>query len=65
VESGGRVSPAGAERRTTPVELFWDLAFVFAITQVTHFLLFHLTWGGFGRAMILLALIWWAWSAFV
>ncbi len=65
MESGGRVSPAGAERRTTPVELFWDLAFVFAITQVTHFLLFHLTWGGFGRGMILLALIWWAWSAFV
>jgi low temperature requirement protein LtrA len=65
VESGVRVSPAGAERRTTPVELFWDLAFVFAITQVTHFLLFHLTWGGFGRGMILLALIWWAWSAFV
>jgi low temperature requirement protein LtrA len=65
VEAGARVSPAGAERRTTPVELFWDLAFVFAITQVTHFLLFHLTWGGFGRGMILLALIWWAWSAFV
>jgi low temperature requirement protein LtrA len=65
VGSGARVSPAGAERRTTPVELFWDLAFVFAITQVTHFLLFHLTWGGFGRGMILLALIWWAWSAFV
>jgi low temperature requirement protein LtrA len=65
VESGGHVSPAGAERRTTPVELFWDLAFVFAITQVTHFLLFHLTWGGFLRGMILLALIWWAWSAFV
>ena len=56
---------ATAERRTTPVELFWDLAFVFAITQVTHFLLFHLTWGGFLRGMILLALIWWAWSAFV
>jgi len=65
VESSARVSPAGAERRTTPVELFWDLAFVFAITQVTHFLLFHLTWGGFLRGMILLALIWWAWSAFV
>ena len=65
MEAGARVSPAGAERRTTPVELFWDLAFVFAITQVTHFLLIHLTWGGFGRGMILLALIWWAWSAFV
>lgn len=65
MESSASVTPAGAERRTTPVELFWDLAFVFAITQVTHFLLFHLTWGGFLRGMILLALVWWAWSAFV
>ncbi|HEX6456892.1 MAG TPA: low temperature requirement protein A [Solirubrobacterales bacterium] len=65
METGARVDFAGAERRTTPVELFWDLAFVFAITQVTHFLLLHLTWGGFLRGMILLALVWWAWSAFV
>jgi low temperature requirement protein LtrA len=65
VESSARASLTGTERRTTPVELLWDLAFVFAITQVTHFLLFHLTWGGFLRGMILLALVWWAWSAFV
>ncbi len=65
MESTARASLTGTERRTTPVELLWDLAFVYAITQVTHFLLFHLTWGGFLRGMILLALIWWAWSAFV
>ena len=65
MESSARASLAAAERRTTPVELLWDLAFVFAVTQVTHFLLLHLTWGGFLRGMILLALIWWAWSAFV
>ena len=65
MESSARVNLGGAERRTTPVELFWDLAFVFAITQVTHFLLHHLTWGGFLRGMLILALIWWAWSAFV
>jgi low temperature requirement protein LtrA len=65
VESSARASLAAAERRTTPVELLWDLAFVFAVTQVTHFLLFHLSWGGFLRGMVLLALIWWAWSAFV
>lgn len=53
------------ERRTRFVELFWDLVFVFAITQVTTFLSSHLSWGGFGRAMLLLALVWWAWSAFV
>ncbi len=53
------------ERRTAPVELLWDLVFVFAITQVTTLLWRDLTWAGFGRAMLILALVWWAWSAFV
>ncbi|HEV3128348.1 MAG TPA: low temperature requirement protein A [Solirubrobacteraceae bacterium] len=53
------------ERRTSSVELLWDLVFVFAITQVTTFLSRHLSWGGFGQGMLLLALVWWAWSAFV
>jgi low temperature requirement protein LtrA len=53
------------ERRTTPVELLWDLVFVFAITQVTTLLSRDLSWAGFGRAMLVLALVWWAWSAFV
>ena len=38
---------------------------MFAVTQVTSLLAHHLTWGGFGRSMLILALIWWAWSAFV
>lgn len=53
------------ERRSTPVELLWDLVFVFAITQVSTLLWRDLTWAGFGRAMLVLALVWWAWSAFV
>ncbi len=53
------------ERTTTPVELLWDLVFVFAVTQVTTLLRHELTWTGFGRAMLILALVWWAWSAFV
>ncbi|MGN6166802.1 MAG: low temperature requirement protein A, partial [Solirubrobacteraceae bacterium] len=53
------------ERRTTPVELLWDLVFVFAITQVTTLLSKNLTWTGFWRSMLVLALVWWAWSAFV
>ena len=53
------------ERRTTPVELLWDLVFVFAVTQVTALLSHDQTWGGFGRAMLVLSLVWWAWSAFV
>jgi low temperature requirement protein LtrA len=54
-----------SEPRTTPVELLWDLVFAFAITQVTTLLAGTLTWAGFGRAMLVLALVWWAWSAFV
>jgi low temperature requirement protein LtrA len=53
------------ERRTSPLELLWDLVFVFAVTQVTTLLYHQLTWSGFGRSMLVLALIWWAWSAFV
>jgi low temperature requirement protein LtrA len=53
------------ERRTSPVELLWDLVFVFAITEVSVLLGHDLSWGGVGRSLIVLALIWWAWSAFV
>lgn len=56
---------AGQERRTSSVELLWDLVFVFAVTQVTTLLVHHLTWAGFGRSMLIMALVWWAWSAFV
>ena len=60
-----RVGQPIEERRTSPVELLWDLVFVFAITQVTALLAHELTWKGLGQAMLVLALIWWAWSAFV
>ncbi len=53
------------ERETSAVELLWDLVFVFAVTQVTTLLAVHPSWARFGRSMIVLALVWWAWSAFV
>jgi low temperature requirement protein LtrA len=53
------------ERRTSPVELLWDLVFVFAVTQVTSLISHNLTWEGAGEGLLVLALIWWAWSAFV
>jgi low temperature requirement protein LtrA len=53
------------ERHTTPVELLWDLVFVFAVTQVTTLLSDDLSWTGFGHGMLVLALVWWAWSAYV
>jgi low temperature requirement protein LtrA len=53
-----------SERRATPIELLWDLVFVFAVTQVSALLTHDLSWAEFGRAMLVLALVWWAWSAF-
>jgi low temperature requirement protein LtrA len=53
------------QHRTTPVELLWDLVFVFAVTEVSSLMSRDLTWGWFWRSMLVLALVWWAWSAFV
>jgi low temperature requirement protein LtrA len=39
--------------------------FVFAVTQVTTLLARDPGWGRFGQSMLVLALVWWAWSAFV
>src|SRR5256884_2549569 len=52
------------EQRVTPLELFFDLVVVFAITQVTSFLARNPTWGGLLRGMLLLGALWWAWSAY-
>jgi low temperature requirement protein LtrA len=57
--------PVGTERRTLSVELLWDLVFVLAVTQVTTLLAHHPTWLGLAQAMVALALIWWAWTAYV
>jgi low temperature requirement protein LtrA len=52
------------EHQVTPLELFFDLVFVFAITQVTRLLAQDPTWGGVFRGMLVLAVLWWAWSVF-
>jgi low temperature requirement protein LtrA len=53
---------AGAEQRATTLELFYDLVFVFAVTQVSHLLLDHLTWEGAGQAAMVLLVVWWSWN---
>src|SRR3712207_1337029 len=53
-----------AERRVTPLELFFGLVFVFALTQVTGFLADHLTWAGMLQGAALLAVLWWAWGGY-
>jgi low temperature requirement protein LtrA len=53
---------AGEEQRATTLELFYDLVFVFAITQVSHLLLDDLSWLGAGEALLALLVVWWAWN---
>jgi low temperature requirement protein LtrA len=47
------------EHQVTPLELFFDLVFVFAITQVTSLLVHDPSWGGVIRGMLVLAALWW------
>lgn len=48
----------------TPLELFFDLVFVFAITQVTTLLADDLTWWGMLRGFAVLIVVWWAWGGY-
>jgi low temperature requirement protein LtrA len=52
------------EHRATTFELFFDLVFVFAFTQVTALVAHDLTARGVGRGLILVALLWWAWCSY-
>src|SRR4051794_36917081 len=52
----------GEEQHATTLELFYDLVFVFAITQVSHLLLAHLSWEGAGQAALVLLVVWWSWN---
>ncbi len=62
--ASGRGWSATEAQATTFVELFFDLVFVFAVTSITGFLVHHLTWGGLGRGVLILWLVWWAWTQF-
>ena len=52
------------EERVKPLELFFDLVFVFGLTQVTTMLSADPTWGGLLRGILVLGAIWWAWAAY-
>jgi low temperature requirement protein LtrA len=51
----------GSTQATTAVELFFDLVYVFAVTQLSHLLIGDLSWAGAARTTFLLLVIWWAW----
>jgi low temperature requirement protein LtrA len=52
------------EHRVTPRELFFDLVFVFAFTQVTTLLADDATFAGIGRGVLVIAALWWPWTAY-
>lgn len=53
-----------AEERVTPLELFFDLIFVFALTQVTALISADPTWAGLAKGLAVLGVLWWAWAAY-
>jgi low temperature requirement protein LtrA len=52
------------EQRVTPLELFFDLVFVFGFTQVTTVFSDNPTWSGLGHGLLILTALWWAWAAY-
>ena len=55
---------AADEKRVAPLELFFDLVFVFALTQVTALMSADPSWDALGRGMLILSALWWAWAAY-
>src|SRR5215217_3691699 len=56
--------PDSSEKRVVPLELFFDLVFVFAVTQVTVLMSQHPTWEGLGQWLLVLTAVWWCWGAY-
>jgi low temperature requirement protein LtrA len=53
-----------SEERVTPLELFFDLVFVLAITQCTGLMAKTASWADLGHGMLVLALLWWSWVGY-
>jgi low temperature requirement protein LtrA len=52
------------EERVTPLELFFDLVFVLALTQCTALMAAVPSWEGLAQALLIMALLWWSWSGY-
>jgi low temperature requirement protein LtrA len=50
--------------RVTPLELFFDLVFVLAITQCTALMAHHPTWSGLAQGLLVLGMLWWSWTGY-
>src|SRR3954465_8328931 len=52
------------DERVTPLELFFDLVFVLAITQCTALMAHEPTWEGLAKGMLVVGMLWWAWVGY-
>jgi low temperature requirement protein LtrA len=60
-----RLSAAPREgERVTPLELFFDLVFVLAITECTSLMSHDPTWSGLIQGLLVLGVLWWAWAGY-
>ena len=50
-----------ADHSVSPLELFFDLVFVFAVTQLSHYLLDHHNFAGVLQTLVMFLAVWWAW----
>lgn len=55
---------AVGRRSVGNLELFFDLTFVYAMSQVTHLMLSDISWPAFGRGVLALLALWWAWVCY-
>ncbi|HWG08428.1 MAG TPA: low temperature requirement protein A [Solirubrobacteraceae bacterium] len=52
------------DERVTPLELFFDLVFVLALTQCTTLIVHTPTWGGMLKGLLVLGVLWWSWVGY-
>ena len=55
---------ADEDHRVSSIELFFDLVFVYAITQTTQLMADHLSPLGVGQGLAMLAVLWWCWCSY-
>lgn len=64
LERGDTMAEAAPEVRVSTLELFFDLVFVFVITQLSETLAEHLTLATLGNTLLVLAVVWWMYSGY-
>jgi len=64
IRSHGLTAVLREESRVTPLELFFDLVYVLALTQCTALMAADPTWHGLGQGVLVLGVMWWSWVGY-